>query len=91
MGEDTVIQTNGPYLRLVLPDFEPDWASIWSAVVFELDDGIARAELVTPCYPDQGSVDGVRALVERLEALGVEAIVEWQGVPPTERARPVAV
>jgi hypothetical protein len=91
MCEEAVIQTNGPYLRLVLPDFEPDWASIWSEVAFELDDGIARAEVVAPCYPDQGSVDGVRALVERLEALGVEAIVEWQGVPPTEGARPIAV
>jgi len=91
MCDEAVIQTNGPYLRLVLPDFEPDWLSIWSAVAFELDDGIARVEVVAPCYPDAGSVDGVRELVERLEALDVEAIVEWQGVPPTEGVRPVLV
>ena len=89
--EDTVIQTNGPYLRVILPDFEPDWRSIWSSVVFELDDGIERAEIVAPCYPDAGSIGGVRELVERLEALDIEAIVEWQGVPPPAGARPVPV
>ena len=89
--ETTVIQTNGPYLRVVLPDFEPDWRSVWSAVAFELDDGIERAEIVAPCYPDTGSVDGVRELAERLDATGVETIVEWQGVPPSEGARPVPV
>ena len=43
MSEDLIIQTNGPYLRVVLPDFEPDWADVWNAVDFELEDGIERA------------------------------------------------
>lgn len=90
MGGDTVIQTNGPYLRVVLPDFEPDWASILDEIAFELDDGIERAEIVAPCYPDEGSVEGVRALAERLDTLGVETIVEWQGIPPTVEADQVA-
>ena len=52
MSEDLVVQTNGPYFRVVLPDFEPDWAAVWSAVDFELEEGIERAEVVAPCYPD---------------------------------------
>ena len=32
MSEDLIVQTNGPYLRVVLPDFEPDWAEVWSAI-----------------------------------------------------------
>ena len=28
MSEELVIQTNGPYLRVVLPDFEPDWRGV---------------------------------------------------------------
>jgi hypothetical protein len=91
MGGDTVIQANGPYLRVVLPDFEPDWVSIWSRIAFELDDGIERAEIVAPCYPDEGSVEGVRALAERLDTLGVDTIVEWQGIPPTGEEDPVFV
>ena len=39
MPEDLVVETNGPYLRVVLPDFEPDWAEVWSAVDFELEEG----------------------------------------------------
>ena len=48
MSEDLVVETNGPYLRVVLPDFEPDWAEVWSAVDFELEDGIERAEVIAP-------------------------------------------
>ena len=43
MSEDLVVEANGPYLRVVLPDFEPDWAEVWRAVDFELEDGIERA------------------------------------------------
>lgn len=39
MSEELVIQTNGPDLRVVLPDFESDWAGVWSAVDFELQEG----------------------------------------------------
>lgn len=91
MREDLVIETNGPYLRVVLPDFEPDWASVWSRVDFELAEGIERAEVVAPCYPDDDCIAGVRDLVEKLEARGVETIVEWQGIPPSTKTAPTAV
>jgi hypothetical protein len=81
MSEDLFVLTNGPYLRVVLPDFEPDWAAVWSAVDFELEEGIERAEVVAPCYPDEASIAGVRELVGELEQRGVETIVEWQGTP----------
>lgn len=87
MGEDLVVQTNGPYLRVVLPDFEPDWAEVWSAVAFELEEGIQRAEVVAPSYPDDVSVAGVRELIEQLEQRGVDTVIEWQGTPPQERAQ----
>jgi hypothetical protein len=86
MCEDLVVQTNGPYLRVVLPDFEPDWAEVWSAVDFELEEGIVRAEVVAPCYPDENSITGVRGLVGQLEQRGVDAVVEWQGTLPLEKA-----
>ena len=82
MPEDLIIQTNGPYLRVVLPDFEPDWASVWSALDFELEEGIERAELVAPCYPDDDCLASVRALVEQLERRGVQTVVEWEGTSP---------
>lgn len=85
MPEELVIQTNGPHLRVVLPDFETDWAGVAESVEFELEEGIERAEVVAPCYPDDDCLDGVRELIERLEQLGVEAIVEWQGIPSRER------
>jgi hypothetical protein len=93
MGEDLVLQTNGPYLRIVLPDFEPDWAAVWKRVDFELAEGIQRAEIVTPCYPDDDCVEGVRDLVEKLERRGVQTIVEWQGIPPSVKSgsKPVPV
>jgi hypothetical protein len=82
MSEELVIQTNGPYLRVVLPDFEEDWAGVRSAVDLELEEGIERAEVVAPCYPDDGCLARVRDLVQQLERRGVETIVEWDGVPP---------
>lgn len=81
MSEDLVVLTNGPYLRVVLPDFEPDWAEVWSAVDFELEDGVERAEVIAPCYPDEHSLGIVREVVERLERCHVETVVEWQGAP----------
>lgn len=86
MCEDLIVQTNGPYLRVVLPDFEPDWAGVWRAVHFELEEGIQRAEVVAPCYPDGVSLASVRELIERLEGRGVVTILEWQGTPPQENA-----
>jgi hypothetical protein len=86
MCEDLVVQTNGPYLRVVLPDFERGWAGMWSAVAFELEEGIQRAEVIAPCYPDDDSLACVRELVERLEGRGVITILEWQGTPPHEKA-----
>jgi len=86
MSEDMVVQTNGSYLRVVLPDFEPDWAGVWSTVDFELEEGIERAEVVAPCYPDDDCLAGVRALVEQLERLGVQTVVEWQGEPSVAKA-----
>ncbi len=81
MCEDLVVQTNGPYLRVVLPDFEPDWAEVWTAVDFELEEGIERAEVVAPCYSDDHSLAVVRGLVEQLERCHVETVIEWQGAP----------
>ena len=81
MSEDLVIQTNGPYLRIVLPDFEPDWAEVWGAVDFELEEGIKRAEVIAPCYPDEHSLAVVREVVCYLEGCHVETVVEWQGLP----------
>jgi len=84
MCEDLFVQTNGPYLRVVLPDFEPDWAEVWSAVDFELEEGVRRAEVVAPCYLDDRSLTVVRELVEQLERCHVETVVEWQGAPLAE-------
>ncbi|MGH2680013.1 MAG: hypothetical protein ACRDG8_05945 [Actinomycetota bacterium] len=91
MSGDLVIQTNGPYLRVVLPDFEPDRAGVREALDFELEDGIERAELVAPCYFDDECVAGVRAIAEWLEARGVTTIVEWQGTPPLAAVGPTEV
>jgi hypothetical protein len=91
MSENLIIQTNGPYLRVVLPDFEPDWTDVWSAVDFELEDGIERAEVIAPCYPDDHSLAVVREVVGHLERCHVETVVEWQGLPlgrQPERGRP---
>jgi hypothetical protein len=90
MPEDLVVEANGPYLRIVLPDFEPDWAEVWSAVDFELEEGIERAEVIAPCYPDDHSLAVVREVVEHLERCHVETVVEWQGRlwQELERRRP---
>ena len=90
MSEELVIQTNGPYLRVVLPDFESDWPGVWSAVDFELEEGIERAEVVAPCYPDDDCLAGVRDLVEQLERRGVETVIEWQGIRSTAEAAATA-
>jgi hypothetical protein len=87
MSAELVVQINGPYLRVVLPDFEPDWAEVWSAVDFELEEGIERAEVVAPCYPDDDCLAGVRDLVERLERRRVQTVVEWEGTPPPAKTR----
>jgi hypothetical protein len=91
MSGDLLIQTNGPYLRVVLPDFEPDWVGVWEALDIELEEGINRAEIVAPCYLDEGCVSNVRDLVGWLEARGVETIVEWQGTPSPATAGAKAV
>jgi hypothetical protein len=82
MSEELVIQTNGPYLRVVLPDFEPDWDGVWRAIELELEEGIERAEVVAPCYPDDDCLARVRELVEGLDRRGVETVVEWEGMSP---------
>jgi hypothetical protein len=89
MSEDLVVLTNGPYLRVVLPDFEPDWAEVWSAIDFELEDGVERAEVIAPSYPDEHRLGVVREVVERLERCHVETVVEWQGQPPAEAGESV--
>jgi hypothetical protein len=87
MSEELVIQTSGPYLRVVLPDFEPDWGGVWEAIEFELEEGIERAEVVAPCYPDDACLARVRELVEELDRRGVETVVEWDGAPPRVQRR----
>ena len=84
MSEDLVVQTNGPYLRVVLPDFDPDWTRVWRAIDFELEDGIDRAEVVSPAYPGDECVAAVHGLIRQLEQRGVHAVVEWEGNPPEE-------
>jgi hypothetical protein len=92
MCEDLVVATNGPYLRVVLPDLELDWPAVRRAVDFELEEGIVRAEVIAPCYPDEDGLVGVRELAEHLERCGVETIVEWQGLAPAKAdAAPVAI
>jgi hypothetical protein len=81
MSGDPIVRSNGPYLRVVLPDFEPAWDDVWRMVEVELEEGVSRAEVIAPSYPDEASLAGVRTLVERLAERDVEAIVEWQGVP----------
>jgi hypothetical protein len=39
MSEGLIVQTNGPYLRIVLPDFESNWAAVWDSIDFELEEG----------------------------------------------------
>jgi hypothetical protein len=82
MSGDLLTHTNGPYLRIVLPDFEPDLTSVWKALELELEEGVERAEIVAPCYVDDECIARVRALADLLEARGVATIVEWQGTPP---------
>jgi hypothetical protein len=84
MSTDVMIQTNGPYLRVVLPDLEADWDGVWRAIEYELEDGVDRAEIIAPCYEDDASLAGVRRLVARLEERGIAAVVEWQGLPQGE-------
>jgi hypothetical protein len=79
MGCDPIIQTNGPYLRLILPDLEDDWLGVSRTLDEELEEGIRRVEIVAPCYRDPASLEGVRELVESLDRQGIDAIVEWQG------------
>lgn len=86
MSEELVIQTNGPYLRVVLPDFEPDWDGVWKAIEFELEEGIERAAVVAPCYPDDDCLAHVRELVEELDRRGVETVVDWDGTTPGANA-----
>jgi hypothetical protein len=76
MAEDLVLQANGPYLRVVLPDLVPDWNEVWSAIDVELEDGIQRIELVTPEYRNDQSEDGLRRLIVRLVASGVTTYLE---------------
>jgi hypothetical protein len=84
MSTDYVIQTHGPYLRVVLPDVEADRDGVWEAIEFELEDGIAWAQVIAPCSEDETSLAGVRRLVALLEQRGIDAVVEWQGVPERE-------
>ena len=84
MSELLVVETNGPYMRVVLPDFTPDWAEVWSAVDFELEEGIELAEVIAPCYPDDHSLGVVRELVGHLERCHVETVLERQGLPLAE-------
>ena len=81
MFDEFTIQRNGPYLHVILPDLELDWAGVWRAVELELEEGIELVEVIAPSYEDDESLDGVRELVSKLEEQGVDAIVEWQGVP----------
>ena len=79
MSRELIIQTNGPYLRVILPDLEDDWTAVWRALDYELEDGTRRVEIVAPCYSDRISLEAVHDLVDRLDELGVDSIVEWQG------------
>jgi hypothetical protein len=77
MSGDLSIQTNGPYLRVVLPDFDPDWVGVWEALDFELEDGIKRAEIVAPRV---GRIRGEEIAVQLAAALvGVVALVAGFG------------
>jgi hypothetical protein len=84
--EDIVVQANGPYLRVVLPDLAPECGEVQRAVAFEVEDGVTRAEIVVPAYRDVHSLACVRELVAWFERNGIDAIVEWQGIP-----EPVAI
>jgi len=78
--------TNGPYLRVALPDAVEDWEAVVLAVAFGLEEQVERAAIMAPCYDDDVSLEGVRCLVTELEQRGVDAIVEWHGAPVRELA-----
>jgi hypothetical protein len=88
MFDEFTIQRNGRYLHVILPDLEIDWTGVWRAVEFELEEGIELVEVIAPSYEDEESLDGVRELVSKFEEQGMDAIVEWQGVPVLAGAVP---
>jgi len=71
---------DGPYVRVVLPDvLPPDWDALEREVFDEVDDGASQVMLLAA---GAGTMDthGERltALVSRLEADGVAALLVWQ-------------
>lgn len=84
MSTHLEIQTNGRCLRVILPDVVSDWEAVSLAVAFGLEEQVDRAEISAPCYEDDVSLDAVRRLVAGFEQRGIDAIVEWQGLPERE-------
>jgi hypothetical protein len=79
VSSNFVIQRDGSYLRVILPAAELDWVGVWRAVRLQVEDGIGFAEIIARCDSDEKTLEEVRDLVRRLDALGVDSIVEWDG------------
>ncbi len=82
MGEIPILQLNGPYLRIVLPDPPSDWQTTWNAVAFEIEDGVERVELIAPRYREPENLRGVMELSARLRREDITTHVEWIDEPP---------
>ena len=75
------INHDGPYLRIVLPDYlPPDWGALSQEVAFECDEPVTRATVVSPHMHTGSDSDALHQLVQRLERSGADVFVQWRAM-----------
>jgi hypothetical protein len=79
MGSTYEITHDGPYMRIVLPDFlPPHWESLRREVAFECDEPVTRAVVVAPETMTTSGVCELDLVIELLEGAGADVFVEWR-------------